>query len=89
MFVKGNSFPAFYNTIRDDPGALDKVDREGSHPLADVFLAGGAGEQVTRHSSGTPKTLDGTEAANQRAHLVATFGDQNGSRIMQNVQCVT
>ncbi|WP_206750367.1 hypothetical protein, partial [Cryobacterium sp. TMT4-10] len=28
-FVKGNSFPALYNTIRDDPGALSKVDREG------------------------------------------------------------
>ncbi|SFH92328.1 hypothetical protein SAMN05216274_1221, partial [Cryobacterium levicorallinum] len=28
-FVKGNSFPALYDTIRDDPGALSKVDREG------------------------------------------------------------
>ncbi|MEB0268062.1 hypothetical protein, partial [Cryobacterium sp. 10I5] len=26
----GKSFPALYDTIRDDPGALPKVDREGS-----------------------------------------------------------
>jgi len=29
LFVKGNSFPALYDTLRDDPGALHKVDREG------------------------------------------------------------
>ena len=29
MFIKGKSFPALYDTNRDDPGALLKVDREG------------------------------------------------------------
>ncbi|WP_206750377.1 hypothetical protein, partial [Cryobacterium sp. TMT1-21] len=39
-FVKGNSFPALYNTIRDDPGALSKVDREGDPSGGDSPLAG-------------------------------------------------
>ena len=30
LFVKGKSFPSLYDTIRDDPGALHKVDREGA-----------------------------------------------------------
>ena len=30
LFVKGKSFPALYDTIRDDPGALHKVHREGA-----------------------------------------------------------
>ena len=34
---QGNSFPAFYDTIRDDPGALHKVDREGTVHKANLF----------------------------------------------------
>ena len=73
MKEQGNSFPALYDTIRDDPGALHKVDREGTEKRGLVKLMGRSGRGGKGRSIATERWRAVASPIDLEAEVVGDF----------------
>ena len=73
LFVKGKSFPSLYDTIRDDPGALHKVDREGAALILvkESTKPGAVPADHVESTGGTPIALSFPSSAVSRIQSVS------------------